>query len=169
MGMNEKIQFKKLCRSDQHALQVVSIVSFYESFIEGANAKDMQEYLQHAFTPHQLAKELQDTNTTFIGIFDGQVLIGYIKLVYFPQVKQLEVKRLYVIEGYQNQGLGKKLLDQAQQIAIQMEYHELIVTVYEKNHAGLRFYQREGFLPYEETIVHLGQQVRTCPILKKEV
>ena len=44
--MNNQITLAYLDHDDLDALQVVSVVSFYESFIDGADSLDMQEYLQ---------------------------------------------------------------------------------------------------------------------------
>ena len=45
----------------------------------------------------------------------------------------------------------------------------LRLTVYEKNHAGIRFYERHGFKKIGIKHFPLGKQDRICPILEKEV
>lgn len=42
-------------------------------------------------------------------------------------------------------------------------------TVYEKNHAGIRFYERHGFKKIGIKHFPLGKQDRICPILEKEI
>ena len=45
----------------------------------------------------------------------------------------------------------------------------LRLTVYEKNHAGIRFYERHGFKKIGIKRFPLGKQDRICPILEKEI
>lgn len=45
----------------------------------------------------------------------------------------------------------------------------LRLTVYEKNHAGIRFYERHGFKKIGIKHFPLGKQDRICPILEKEI
>ena len=45
--MNNQITLAYLDYDDLDALQVVSVVSFYESFIDGADPLDMQVYYRH--------------------------------------------------------------------------------------------------------------------------
>ena len=43
------------------------------------------------------------------------------------------------------------------------------MTVYEKNYAGIRFYERHGFKKIGIKHFPLGKQDRICPILEKEI
>ncbi|MGY0254257.1 GNAT family N-acetyltransferase, partial [Limosilactobacillus fermentum] len=45
----------------------------------------------------------------------------------------------------------------------------LRLAVYEKNHAGIRFYERHGFKKIGIKHFPLGKQDRICPILEKEI
>ena len=78
--MNNQITLAYLDYDDLDALQVVSVVSFYESFIDGADPLDMQGYLQTQLTTEILAVELAQSTSKFIGIKDHQILIGYMKV-----------------------------------------------------------------------------------------
>ena len=66
--MNNQITLAYLDCDDLDALQVVSVVSFYESFIDGADPLDMQVYLQTQLTTEILAVELAQPTSKFIGI-----------------------------------------------------------------------------------------------------
>lgn len=54
---------------------------------------------------------------------------------------------LFVVSGFQSQGIGKKLLDYAKTFK-----PKLYLNVYQKNHKAVRFYQREGFVKESESI-----------------
>ena len=165
--MNNQITLAYLDYDDLDALQVVSVVSFYESFIDGADPLDMQEYLQTQLTTEILAVELAQSTSKFIGIKDHQILIGYMKVN--DEKDAIEIQRLYLLKDYQNKGLGQRLLAEANPYAKTKQKHYLRLTVYEKNYAGIRFYERHGFKKIGIKHFLLGKQDRICPILEKEI
>lgn len=76
---------------------------------------------------------------------------------------------IFVREGAQSQGIGKRLLDHAKGLR-----RELSLSVYQKNAGAVRFYQREGFEAkrsaldedtgeYEYFMVWKGQECETLP------
>ncbi|SMK64655.1 GNAT family acetyltransferase [Enterococcus faecium] len=144
--MNNQITLAYLDYDDLDALQVVSVVSFYESF---------------------MAVELAQSTSKFIGIKDHQILIGYMKVN--DEKDAIEIQRLYLLKDYQNKGLGQRLLDEANRYAKTKQKRYLRLTVYEKNHAGIRFYERHGFKKIGIKHFPLGKQDRICPILEKEI
>ena len=132
--MNNQITLAYLDHDDLDALQVVSVVSFYESFIDGADPLDMQRYLQTQLTTEILAVELAQSTSKFIGIKDHQILIGYMKVN--DEKDAIEIQRLYLLKDYQNKGLGQRLLDEANHYAKTKQKRYLRLAVYEKNYAG---------------------------------
>lgn len=66
-------------------------------------------------------------------------------------------------------GLGQRLLDEANRYAKTKQKRYLRLTVYEKNYAGIRFYERHGFKKIGIKHFPLGKQDRICPILEKEI
>ena len=155
--MNNQTTLAYLDHDDLDALQVVSVVSFYESFIDGADPLDMQEYLQTQLTTEILAVELAQSTSKFIGIKDHQILIGYMKVN--DEKDAIEIQRLYLLKDYQNKGLGQRLLDEANRYA----------KTKQKRYAAIRFYERYGFKKIGIKHFLLGKQDRICPILEKEI
>ncbi|HEM8389634.1 TPA: GNAT family N-acetyltransferase, partial [Enterococcus faecium] len=111
--------------------------------------------------------ELAQSTSKFIGIKDHQILIGYMKVN--DEKDAIEIQRLYLLKDYQNKGLGQRLLDEANRYAKTKQKRYLRLTVYEKNHAGIRFYERHGFKKIGIKHFPLGKQDRICPILEKEI
>ncbi len=128
--MNNQITLAYLDYDDLDALQVVSVVSFYESFIDGADPLDMQGYLQTQLTTEILAVELAQSTSKFIGIKDHQILIGYMKVN--DEKDAIEIQRIYLLKDYQNKGLGQRLLDEANRYAKTKQKRYLRLAVYEK-------------------------------------
>ena len=87
--MNNQITLAYLDHDDLDALQVVSVVSFYESFIDGADPLDMQEYLQTQLTTETLAVELAQSTSKFIGIKDHHPSLSELgSMIFVPKSKE---------------------------------------------------------------------------------
>ena len=57
----------------------------------------------------------------------------------------LEIERIYVSGGFQGEGLGRYLMEQAIQIAVERKKKYIWLGVWEKNERAIRFYKRNGF------------------------
>jgi GNAT superfamily N-acetyltransferase len=80
-------------------------------------------------------KHLINTDTLFVALVDNQ-LSGFIG------IESGWVNHLYIHSNFQNQGVGKALLD----FAKKMYPNELQLWVFEDNKNAIRFYEREGFV-----------------------
>ncbi|UUX33557.1 GNAT family N-acetyltransferase [Fundicoccus culcitae] len=68
-------------------------------------------------------------------VYEDKKLLGFIGL------SSDFVEGLFVKEGFQSQGIGKRLIDHVK------ESHEsLALTVYQRNWRAWRFYMRQGFV-----------------------
>ena len=61
-------------------LQRLSKQTFFESFSWGNTEENMARFLEEGFSSDKLSRELNDENTTFYFVKNGQEVIGYMKL-----------------------------------------------------------------------------------------
>lgn len=66
---------------------------------------------------------------------DGQSILGFVGL------SEDYIAGIFVRQGVQSQGIGKKLLDY-----VKVNRKQLRLSVYEKNVRAVKFYEREGFV-----------------------
>jgi GNAT superfamily N-acetyltransferase len=70
----------------------------------------------------------------------------------YPEKNQLKIQKLYVLPELQGEGIGKRLIDKAIQVANQNGIYELVLNVNRFNKA-VGFYKHIGFtVSYEENI-----------------
>lgn len=160
---------------DINVLQDLSIETFSETFGQQNPPEDLELYLEKAFNPQQLTKEIMDSNTNFYFIFQEALLAGYIKLknASLPEHsflgKAREVERIYVRKAYQHLGLGKHLLDFASEEAQRTHKEYLWLSVWEHNPTAYGFYKSQGYVECGSRHFHLGTLAQTDLIMKKEI
>lgn len=158
-----------------NVLQDLSIETFSETFGQQNPPEDLELYLEKAFNPQQLIKEIMDSNTNFYFIFQEALLAGYIKLknASLPEHsflgEALEVERIYVRKPYQHLGLGKHLLDFASEEAQRTHKEYLWLSVWEHNPTAYGFYKSQGYVECGSRHFHLGTLAQTDLIMKKEI
>ncbi|GAB7389633.1 hypothetical protein LGFR6_02560 [Lactococcus garvieae] len=169
------IRISPVTIQDINVLQDLSIETFSETFGQQNPPEDLELYLEKAFNPQQLTKEIMDSNTNFYFIFQEALLAGYIKLKNaslpgHPFLGEaLEVERLYVRKGYQHLGLGKHLLDFASEEAQRTHKEYLWLSVWEYNPTAYGFYKSQGYVECGSRHFHLGTLAQTDLIMKKEI
>lgn len=104
---------KKCTLQQIDVLREISSKTFYETFHDSNDAQTMQTYLNNAFSPKQMEKELLHPHSTFyVYEVDGQV-VGYLKLNERDAQTEkmnpdaLEIERIYVLKSFQNVALEK--------------------------------------------------------------
>ena len=169
------IRISPVTIQDINVLQDLSIETFSKTFGQQNPPEDLELYLEKAFNPQQLIKEIMDSNTNFYFIFQEALLAGYIKLknVSLPEHsflgEALEVERIYVRKPYQHLGLGKHLLDFASEEAQRTHKEYLWLSVWEHNPTAYGFYKSQGYVECGSRHFHLGTLAQTDLIMKKEI
>ncbi|MDO9342115.1 GNAT family N-acetyltransferase [Pseudomonas pergaminensis] len=107
-------------------------------------------------------KRLSSPLDRLLGAFEGDELAGIVGLAFEPREKarhKVTLFGMYVTQAYQQQGLGRQLVEAA--LAEARQYPRLKViqlTVTAGNDAALALYQRCGFIQYglEPLAVRVG-------------
>ncbi|WP_032121008.1 N-acetyltransferase [Clostridium amazonitimonense] len=85
--------------------------------------------------------EYMPISTTFVYKEDGMIK------AFISIIENSFIGALFVLEDYQGQGIGKKLLDHCKSL-----YSNLELGVYEKNTAAVNFYKHCGFIVKKEQL-----------------
>lgn len=167
--------FRKCCIDDLDILRAFSRQRFFETFSAMNTSENMDAYLDKAFAPEKIRAELSDTNSAFYFLYWEGKLAGYLKLNEAPaqtdlhDEQSLEIERIYVSKEFQGEGLGRYLMDQAINIAIQRKKKYVWLGVWEKNEKALRFYRRSGFYQIGTHTFVIGDDEQTDYIMRKDL
>lgn len=147
---------------DAEALAYLGAATFLSTFAFDHPGKPLIEHLnaEHsaAYYAERLAKPRVDI---VIGETPLGAPVGYAMLVppEHPELQQegdLELKRIYLLSGWQGGGNGRTLMEQALAVARERGAKRLLLAVYESNNRAVAFYEKAGFRHIGETIFMVG-------------
>jgi ribosomal protein S18 acetylase RimI-like enzyme len=158
---------------DVLALQAIARETFYETFAQSNTPENMAMYLDNDFSLEKLEAELSEpeSRTFFAGSVDRT--IGYLKInvgsAQTDKVKPggLEIQRIYIKKEYHGTNAGLVLLQHAINLAINEGYHYVWLAVWENNPRAIRFYEKNGFMPFGSHVFQLGNDAQTDILMKK--
>ena len=85
-----------------------------------------------------------DAGRVMVAVSGGEV-IGHLQLTGTGDPRQAEIKNMAVRESYQGQGVGRRLVQAAVDLAAAESVTTLLVATAAADIGNLRFYQRQGF------------------------
>ena len=159
--------------NDTDTLLRLSYRTFYEAFEAQNTAENMKAYSDSAFTAGKIRKELSHPDSQFYFIYSNEKLAGYLKVNINSAQSEpmgpdaLEVERIYVLQEYHKQGLGKALLNYAHDIARQLNKNKIWLGVWEKNENAIGFYKKQGFKKSGSHSFFMGDDEQTDIIAEK--
>ncbi|MFO7318020.1 MAG: GNAT family N-acetyltransferase [Bacilli bacterium] len=166
-------KIKKCTLEDMETLQKVGRETFYETFKDQNSPDNMKAYLEKAFNPVQLERELSNIHSHFYFVYVQDEVAGYLKLnIHDAQTEEmgdesLEIERIYIRKKYQKFGLGKALLNKAIEIAKALDKKKIWLGVWEKNENAIGFYEKMGFVKTGSHAFYLGDEEQTDYIMVK--
>ncbi|MDX2303160.1 MAG: GNAT family N-acetyltransferase [Microscillaceae bacterium] len=145
------LEFQLITLNDLDELIRMAIQTFrtsYEALNEPTNFAD---YLQKAFAPEQIKKEILHPHSIFYFLTLDQERIGYLKLNTEDaqtedfDSEHLEIQRIYLLSEFQGRGYGQWMLQKAVDNALDLGKKYVWLGAWEKNPRAVSFYQKNGF------------------------
>jgi ribosomal protein S18 acetylase RimI-like enzyme len=166
------IEIKRISSNDVVALQNISSQTFIETFAAVNTPENMTSYLAEEISLEKLSSELINPNIEYYFARIGEVVIGYLKLNFGRAQKELqnenslEIERIYVSKEYLGKQVGQLLLGKAIAIANDKKLDFVWLGVWEKNQRAIRFYEKNGFMVFDEHLFILGDDKQTDLLMK---
>lgn len=96
-----------------------------------------------------LSREIAESVLT---IFQEEEILGFVSLV--SKKENLEIGLISIDEKHQGKGLGKKLIDAANEFAYEKRLNNILVPTQRQNIQACNFYQKSGFHESSFTFVY---------------
>lgn len=169
------VTIRQATADDLQLLQELSITTFAETYTAYNTPEDMQLYNETYFNSEQLAKDIAtETNYFFLVFFDDE-LAGYTKMRTTDEPaemkgrRHIEIERIYVLQKFQKQKIGLRLINQCIETATQQGFEVIWLGVWQKNEKAINFYKGRGFKIFGTHIFTLGKDVQTDWMMKMEL
>jgi ribosomal protein S18 acetylase RimI-like enzyme len=170
---NLQIRLAKL--EDLAALQMIGRKTFAETFEAGNSEENLANYLAEGFSAEKLSAELENACSQFYFAETNDQVLGYLKVntgeaqTENQDPSALEIERIYVLKEYHGKEVGQKLYLKALSIAHEQNAPYIWLGVWEKNPRAIRFYQKQGFVEFDQHIFQLGDDAQTDILMKKVI
>lgn len=160
---------------DIEKLKGIGKRTFTETFSSDNSEENITEYLDNGFSTEKLKTELIDKNAEFyFAELKGRV-IGYLKVnsgqsqTEIKDKNYLEIERIYVLKEYHGKKVGQLLYEKAIKIAKSKNAEYVWLGVWEKNPRAIKFYEKNGFVPFDKHIFKLGNDKQTDIMMKLKI
>ncbi|MFS0655476.1 GNAT family N-acetyltransferase [Bacillus sp. 179-C3.3 HS] len=162
---------------EQHVseLRRIGIDTFKDTFLKQNKAELIEDYVETAFHPDQLLKELNHPSSQFYFVYVNDELAGYLKVNMNDAQSEdmgddsLEIERIYLKQSFQKQGLGRYVMNQAFDIARKHQKRDVWLGVWEHNSGAIAFYQSLGFVRTGVHAFHLGDEEQMDYVMTKSL
>ena len=169
------ISIQRCTRMQLDTLHTLSCQTFRETFADSNTPEDLQAYLDRAYDPEKLLAELDNPASTFYLLVCDGVPAGYIKLneagaqTELRDPEALEIERIYLLQRFQGQGLGSRLLNVALERARAEGRRYVWLGVWEHNAKAAAFYKRHGFYQIGAHSFLLGSDEQADDLLRRDL
>lgn len=166
------LSFKKCDVRNLDELIEISRITFINAFEKDNNPEDFNDYMNSALSKETIKTELLNPNSKFYFTYFNNALVGYFKLneneVQTERFNQntLELERIYILDQFQGQQIGKHMLFKTIEIAKEKQVSFLWLGVWEKNIDAIRFYERYGFKKFDTHFYNIGNDKQTDWLMK---
>lgn len=169
------INIRKATLEQLEALQAISKQTFIETFAESNAEESMAQYVKEVLSLEKLGAELNNPESEFYFAHSEEAIIGYLKVnagqaqKELHDLKALEIERIYVLKAFHGQQVGQLLLKEAIELAKQKEATYLWLGVWEENPRAIRFYEKNGFVPFGSHLFKMGNEAQRDILMKLEL
>lgn len=113
-------------------------------------------YMLNKFQSTDAIKQQINEGVVYFAAQKNNELIGYMALIPDQAQAKVMLSKLYVSETYRGKGVGKRLLNQAEDFSKQLKSNQLWLTVNRYNNQTINWYQRQGFVIMDEQKKAIG-------------
>ena len=169
------IHLQKITKNNVQDLQEVSIQTFTETFKDNNSEKSLNDYLNTAYELTKLEKELENPHSEFYFAYFNNELAGYLKMnINDAQSEKmgenaLEVERIYIKKSFKRRGIGRHLIETAEQLAKKYQKNLMWLGVWEYNPKAIAFYETLGFKVIGAHSFFMGEEEQTDLIMSKQL
>jgi diamine N-acetyltransferase len=125
--------------------------TFLESHGHSAPAADIAAYVAEKYDPETMKAELSDPENIYRIIYSGDQAAGFSKIIFnspgdnIPATSVAKLERIYLLNEFHGQGLGKLLLQHNIEMALAASQKGIWLYVWVENQKAFNFYTQQGF------------------------
>jgi ribosomal protein S18 acetylase RimI-like enzyme len=154
---------------DERRLSLLGKATFLETYAGNTAADDLLAFVEaeHSAERYRFWLESDFAKIWIAETIPGRSAIGYaVALVSSDGGADVEIKRLYVLHRFQQNGLGHLLMNEILATARHDRIAELVLRVQKANQSAVDFYSRNGFRVVGEESFRVGAQDHDALVMR---
>jgi ribosomal protein S18 acetylase RimI-like enzyme len=169
------VEILKCDESFTETLVAIGKKTYFDTFGSMNTEETMRRYLEEAFNPERIRQELKNPISQFYLLCENQKTVAYFKINFAPaqtdinDPESLELERIYVIKGFKGRGIGRLMIEKTEEIARNAGCRYIWLGVWEKNKSAIAFYERNGFIRFNEHVFRMGDELQKDYLLRKDI
>jgi GNAT superfamily N-acetyltransferase len=159
------VTIRRCVAGDERALALVGKATFLETYAGALEAPDIFDHceIEHGEPRYAAWLKTPGYRLWIAEVSEGRAPVGYAvlgppELPIPTTVRDLELKRIYLLHRFHGTGVGKDLMQAALDMAMTTGAQRLLLGVYDENARALAFYARQGFVPAGRKIFQVGSR-----------
>jgi ribosomal protein S18 acetylase RimI-like enzyme len=169
------IEIKQAKIEDTAAMREVAIQSYSDTFSESNTPENLEAFFKEAYSLEKMRKEYDEPGSMLYLACEGSRVAGFLRLRTTQEVEKelglntIELQRLYIHKDFQNQKVGKMLMQKAIDYAVEKKFEWIWLGVWERNFNAQRFYNKWGFEKFGEHVFQMGDDPQIDWLMKKSL
>ena len=142
--------------NDIKTIQEITNITWPITYGEILSKEQLDYMLGLFYSEEALAKQIENKEQLFYLISDSESIIGFIGIEHnYKNEAITKIHKIYLLPETQGKGIGKKVFDEIQKMALENNSKGLLLNVNRFNTA-LGFYKKIGFEVAEEINIEIG-------------
>ncbi|PTT16745.1 GNAT family N-acetyltransferase [Flavobacterium sp. HMWF030] len=142
--------------NDIKTIQEITNITWPITYGEILSKEQLDYMLGLFYSEEALAKQIENKEQLFYLISDSESIIGFIGIEHnYKNEAITKIHKIYLLPETQGKGIGKKVFDEIQNMALENNSKGLLLNVNRFNTA-LGFYKKIGFEVAEEINIEIG-------------
>jgi diamine N-acetyltransferase len=157
------IEYRAPRPNEVAALALLSRDTFRETFAHLYSVENLALFEAQVYAPDIISAEMANPDRRYLVAYDSGQMIGYCKIGFDASLdydakdqKLVELKQLYIYASHHGIGVAQALTDWAVAEAKTVDADGLLLSVYNDNPRGIRFYEKQGFTYVADTYFMVG-------------
>jgi len=166
------ISFKKVPFEQADELLKIAKETFIHTYSHLNDPEQFSIYVNQTFTSRNINAQLNNAQTHYyFGLVENNT-VSYCQLLESPHqtdlntAHSLEIARFYILDNWKGKGIGGAMMGFIKELAMELGKTEIWLGVWEKNLAGISFYEKMNFSHTGAHSFMIGSDEQTDFIMK---
>ncbi len=171
----ENLSITTCTPNDWQALQAIARTTFIETYQNKNEDANFQKYISEEFSDEKIQGEFNHSHSCFFLVKYEEKNIGYLKLNELDAQSEdmgndaFELERIYLKKEFLGKGIGRKMIEKAEEVARTKNKKMLWLGVWVKNKAAIEFYKKIGFVKFGTHTFTVGNDDQEDFLFRKNI